>query len=60
MKQKTIHHSINVIKMSELLKKVSLHIVLDCDDGRVGVGVTGTIGGGGGGGAGGGATDIGS
>lgn len=47
--------------MSELLKNVSLHIVLDCDDGRVGVGVTGTIsGGGGGGGAGGGATDIGS
>lgn len=36
-------------------------MVLDCDDGRVGVGVTGIIiGGGGGGGAGGGATDIGS
>lgn len=35
--------------------------MLDRDDGRVGVGVTGTtIGGGGGGGAGGGATDIGS
>lgn len=46
--------------MSEIVEKCSLHIVLDRDDGRVAVGVTGTIGGGGGGGAGGGATDIGS
>lgn len=49
--------------MRIVLKKYSsLHMVFDRDDGRVAVGVTGTITGGGGGGGtgGGGATDIGS
>lgn len=43
-----------------MFEKCSLHIVLVREDGRVAVGVTGTIGGGGGGAGGGGATDIGS